>query len=52
MRVPNLPYYCIECGKDFVTQDQVFSHDCNKSEAKKHAIKFGQEVGVAVGLSE
>lgn len=51
-----LPFYCIECGQDFDSKNSVWTHDCDKKDAKKKAkkdtIKFGQEIGVAVGLSE
>lgn len=40
-----LNFYCVECGKDFTTQSEVYTHACSKSEFKKQLNKATSETG-------
>lgn len=47
-----LPFYCISCGKDFPTSVEVYYHVCDNKVLKKEAVEMGQDIGVAVGVSQ
>ena len=47
MNKHNLPYYCTECGQEFMDPQQMMDHTCEGLELKKQAIKLGQELGIS-----
>lgn len=44
-------FKCIECGKEFITRDEIYNHDCSLKKTRKKVKDFGNEVDVMVGVS-
>lgn len=51
MKLFNEKFECLECGKEFITRDEIYNHDCSMKDTVKKVKDFGNEVDVMVGVS-
>ena len=51
MNSETLDYECKYCGFKAKTPTEIWMHECDGKRMQKQAIKLGQEIGVAVGVS-